>query len=153
MKNNPVTLKDVKVADEIFGRQPSIIKGRNKRKMPQRVVEDFLDIPNEIVVRNQDLVLCVDCLHINSCLFLTSIDRTIKFRTCVPIYHKTIKEYKRALQQIIKKYNVAGFRVSKLHADNEFKPLMEPLEGELNLKRIFAMQMIVYRKLKETTNL
>ena len=145
VKNNPVTLKDVKVADEIFGRQPSIIKGRNKRKTPQRVVEDFSDTPNELVVRNQDLVLCVDCLHINSCLFLTSIDRTI--------YDTTIKEYKRALQQIIKKYNVAGFRVSKLHADNEFKPLMEPLEGELNLKRIFAMQMIVYRKLKETTNL
>jgi len=128
VKNNPFTLKDVKVADEIFGQQPSVIKGRNKRKTP-RVVENHLEIPNEIVVRNQDLVLCVDCLHINSYLFPTSIDKTIKFRACVPIYDTTTKEYKRAMQQIIKKYNVAGFRVSKLHADNEFKPLTEPLEG------------------------
>ena len=133
VKNNPVTLKDVRVGDENFDLQPSVIKGRNKRKTPERVVENYLEIPNEIVVRNQDLVLCVDYLHMNSCLFLTSIDKTIKFRTCVPIYDTTTKEYKRALQQIIKKYNVAGFRVSKLHADNEFKPLTEPLEGELDL--------------------
>jgi len=129
VKNNHVTSRNVKVADEIFGLQSSLIKGRNKSS-----VENYLEIPNEIVVRKQDLVLCVDCLHIDSCLFLTSIDKTIKFRTCVPMYDTITNEYKRALQQIIKKYNVAGFRVSKLNADNEFKPL----EGEIDLKMNFC---------------
>jgi len=59
VKNNPVTLKNVKVADEIFGLKPSVVKGRNKRKTPERVVFDYLEIPNEIVARNRRRILFV----------------------------------------------------------------------------------------------
>ena len=45
IKINPVTIENVKVANEIFGLQPSVVKGRIFRETPERVIDDHIEIP------------------------------------------------------------------------------------------------------------
>ena len=72
-------------------------------------------------------------VYINRECFLHTVDRTIKEPSCVTLgtYSKgeapTSEILYKGLDEVIRKYNRADVRISVIHADNEFRPLLESL--------------------------
>ena len=57
IKNCPVTVEDIEIGEKIFGPDVSTLKVRTTRKRPKLVVDDFIEIPRELIDNNQELIL------------------------------------------------------------------------------------------------
>ena len=49
IKNNPVTTEDLDIAKKIFGPDISSLKGKTTRRKPVPVIEDYIEIPRELI--------------------------------------------------------------------------------------------------------
>ena len=93
IQNCLVTVEDVTIADKIYGPDISSLKGKSMRRKPKPVKKDTIEIPKELIAKNHDIDLCIDTMFMNECGMLTAIDKTIKFRSLVPMNTKQNKEY------------------------------------------------------------
>ena len=101
IKNCPVTPEDVDIAEKIFGKDVATLKGKSKNPRPLPVIYDNVEIPPEIKEQHRNLKLCLDMMFVNQLPFLTSIDSTIKFRSCVPLNNQKAEEIYRALDDVL----------------------------------------------------
>ena len=81
------------IADKIYGPDISSLKGKSTRRKPKPVKKDTIEIPKELITKNHDIDLCIDTMFMNECGMLTAIDKTVKFRSLVPMNTKQNKEY------------------------------------------------------------
>ena len=77
--------------------------------------------------------LCIDGMKINGMKingvpFLTTITRNIMYRTAEWIPKQTSQAYRSVLDNIFSVYNKAGIKITTIHCDNEFRPLMQELQ-------------------------
>ena len=100
--NCPITTKDVDNAEKIFGKDISTLKGKSTRPKPTTVVDDYVDIPAEIMENNGNIELCMDIMFINELPFLTTIDRQVKFRSLVPMDSRTSVESFKRIDMILR---------------------------------------------------
>ena len=133
VKNNPVTTADADIAEKVFGPDVGALKGKSTRKRPVPVLEDLVAIPRELIERHQDLTLCMDVMYVCGLPMFTCIDRSPKYRACVPLNNRSADELYRALDVVLRRYNQAGFEVKTIHCDNEFKPLMNKVYDDLKV--------------------
>ena len=98
----------------------SALKGKSTRQNPSQVLDNWIEIPEELHEIYYDLVLCVDLMFVNSVPFLTAIDHTIRYRSVVPLENRTKDQLHKALDVILRMYNEAGYRIRKIHTNNEF---------------------------------
>jgi hypothetical protein len=89
IKNCPVTTEDVNIAEKIFGKDMSSLKGKSTRRSPPVVREDAIKIPGKLVAQHKEIDLCIDIMYVNECGFMTTIDQTIKFRSTMTIANCT----------------------------------------------------------------
>jgi hypothetical protein len=136
--NCPITTEDVDIAEKIFGPSMSSLKGKSTRRSPKPVRADVIEIPRELVEKHRNVELCMDTMFINSEGMLTAIDRTIKFRSLVPIDSKQKDEYYRALDVILRKYNSAGFMIKMIHCDGEYRSMMDDVKDNLDVEMNYA---------------
>jgi hypothetical protein len=138
IQNCPVTVEDVNISEKIFGPDISSFKGKSTRRKPKPVRSDLIEIPKEIITKHHNIDLCMDGIYVNECGMLTAIDQTIKFRSLVPMNTKQHVEYYRALNQILRHYNRAGFVIRTIHCDREFRGMMEKVEDDLDVNMNFT---------------
>ena len=55
--NYPVTFEYIEISEKIFGTDVYTLKGRTIRRRPIVVVDDFIEIPRELIEKNQELML------------------------------------------------------------------------------------------------
>ena len=138
IKNCPVTMEDIDIAEAIYGKDIGNIKGKTVRNRPTPVVKDYINIPKELMMKHEDITLCIDILYINEMPFLATISRNIKYRTIQWLPTRTAKDYRSALDIIFRQYNKAGFRIATIHCDNEFRPIMDDIKDELSIDMNYA---------------
>jgi hypothetical protein len=80
----------------------------------------------------------MDAMDMNECGMLSTIDQTIKFRSLVPMNTKQHAEYYRALDQILRNYNLARFAIRTIHFDGEFRGMMEKVKDNLDVDMNFT---------------
>jgi hypothetical protein len=81
IRNVPVTLDNIKLAEQIFGTDIGALKGKTTRAKPAPVVSDYINIPSKLFNNHQEVVLCMDGMSINGLPFLTTVSRNIMYRT------------------------------------------------------------------------
>ena len=133
IKNCPVVLDDVINAEKIFGPALSTLKGKSTRRKPKPVLKDEIEIPEELKNLPRDLELCMDVMYINQQPMLTTIDKSIRFRGIVPLNSTSHDEYYQALDQVLRFYNKAGYKIDKIYCDGEFKSMMDKVADDLNV--------------------
>jgi hypothetical protein len=109
------------------------LKGKTTRQKPAPVVLDYIEIPEELITNHNNAVLCIDGMKINGVPFLTTILRNIMYRTAAWIPSQTSKAYRSVLDNIFSIYNKAGIKITTIHCDNEFRPLMQELQDKVTM--------------------
>jgi hypothetical protein len=138
IKNCPVTVEDVNIADKIFGPDMSSLKGKSVRQKPKPVRKDLIEIPKELIEQHKDIELCMDTMYVNECGMLTAIDKTLKYRSLVPMDTKQHDEYYRAIEEILRQYNNAGFIIKTIHCDGEYRGMMDKVKDNLDVTMNFT---------------
>ena len=47
VRNNPVTEQDMIMAEDVFGKDPSYLKGKTTKRTPKAVIDDTIAVPRE----------------------------------------------------------------------------------------------------------
>jgi hypothetical protein len=138
--NNPVTTitEDIEIAEEIFGPDIGLLKGKTTRRKPMPVVNDYIDIPQELTIKQQNVILYIDGMKVNGLSFLTTISKNNCYQTAQFIASKLISLYQDALKEVIQVYNKAGFKIVQIRADNKFRPLKDVMLNHFGIKMNFA---------------
>ena len=127
ISNNPVTTEDINVAERIFGPDIGALKGKTTRKKPIKVIDDHIEIPKELIASQHAITLCIDIMNVNGLQFVTTISKNLRYRTAQFISSRSPREYAKVIKEVIAMYRKAGFQVTHIYCDNEFKPLMTHL--------------------------
>ena len=138
INNCPITTRDVDNAEKIFGKDISTLKGKSTRPKPTTVIDDYVDIPTEIMENNREVELCMDIMYINDLPFLTTIDRQIKFRSLVPMDSRTSVESFKRIDMVLRHYNQGGFTIRKIYCDGEFRSMMDKVTDEMGIEMNYA---------------
>jgi len=138
IKNCPVTIEDVTIAEKIFGPDIGSLKGKSTRSRPQPVKEDLIEIPRELTEQHQDLTLCLDIMFVSGMPMLTGIDRSIRFRSLIALDSRSESSICQGIDSIVRLYHNAGFGIKYINCDQEFRPMMETIANEHNITMNYA---------------
>ena len=72
------------------------------------MVADEVMIPSELLMKHRQIELCMDTMFVKKQPFLTSIDKSVRFHSLVPLKSRSGEEYLQALQLIMRHYNKGG---------------------------------------------
>ena len=103
--NCPVTVEDITVAKDIWGKDISYLKGKTTRSRPTPVQYDSIKIPAELKSKHREVMLCMDTIYINKLPFLTTIGILLYYCTCTAIENGTGDKYYQALDKVLRVYN------------------------------------------------
>ena len=134
IKDCPVTTEDVNLAERIYGPDVGSLKGKSTRQKPLPVRNDLVEIPPEILEPHKEVTLCVDIMFLNGMPLLTSIDTGIRYRALQPLDSRSDTAIYTAIDKIFRLYTKAGIRIKCIHADGEFKSLMDNIADELDIE-------------------
>ena len=79
----------------------------------------------------------MDVMFIQGLPVLTGIDDIFKFRTAIWMPDRSFKEFYIAVDKITRTYNSKGYRISRVDYDREFKPMMDPVNDDMDLKMFY----------------
>ena len=134
IKNCPVTIADINRAERIFVRDVGNIKGRTTRKAPERIRVDKIEIPRELIHQADNFTLFVDIFYVNNLPMLTTIDSPVRYRALVCLDDRTADTIYAAILLVMSTYRAAGFRITRIECDNEFRPLVKMFQQDEQFK-------------------
>lgn len=127
LRNCDITEQDFVNARAIFGPDVPSLKAKTVRKKADHVDMKMRPIPETIMARHKQVVICFDVMHINNIPFAVSISRAIKFATAEALQNREADSLLSSVKGIKMTYARRGFVVTKMAADNEFAVLDAPL--------------------------
>jgi hypothetical protein len=108
ISNNPVTTEDIEIAERIFGPDIGSLKGKTTRHRPAPVINDYVEVPQELLDNHHNIILCIDTIKINNIPFLTTVSRNLQYRTAQPISKLLKKCYECIIERV---FTLAKFSV------------------------------------------
>ena len=138
IRDNPVTIQDCEIATSIYGPDVASLKGKLTRRKPDPVNQTLIEMPEQFMERQGDVTLAIDTMFIAGDAYLTSYARNLKYRTCCFIPDREVSSYWTALDTIFTLYNAQGYNITEIHADQEFKPVLNPIKHDLNIRVVYA---------------
>ena len=136
--NCPVTVEDINIAEKVYGLDIGSLKGKTiqTKLLPQ--TKDYVEIPKELIETQQNVELAIDTMKVNKIPFLTTISKNIMYRMAHPMLMQMAEAYRSALDEVFHMYNHAGFHITSIQADQEFKPLLNPIKDDLGIQMKYA---------------
>ena len=83
---------------------------------------------------DKDLELAIDIFYINTQTYLTTIYRSLTFKATVPIATREHDDICEVLDVVFRHYNDDGYNIVQIHADKEFKSLLDRCHEDLDFK-------------------
>ena len=109
--NCPMTASVVVRADKIYGQDILSLKGKITRTKPKPLVIDYLVMPKNILENNKKITLSIDIMFVNKIMFITTINRHIKFTTVEAIQKRIKLQLSESIKNVIAFYTQRGFKV------------------------------------------
>ena len=81
--------------------------------------KDLIEIPKELILKHHNVEPCMDAMCMNEWDMLTAIDRTIKHQSLMPAQTRHHEERCRALDEILRHCDSAGFVITEMRCDGE----------------------------------
>ena len=106
VKDNEITLKDIDIAENAYGPDIGIIKGKTTRRNKNKSENDMIEMPEELISENRYLKISVNTINVNGLTFFTSISHELYYRTAqyIPNTKKlNLSTMSRTTYQIIQK--------------------------------------------------
>ena len=133
IRNCPVTVDDINIAEDIFGKDIAYLKGKTTRTTPKAVIKDKIKIPREIYERHNEITLHMDTIYINGMAFLTSIGYPICYRMCTPLPSTTHTDYYKIIDKALRTYNKGGFTIKYIYCDGKYRGMMDRICDDLHI--------------------
>ena len=127
IRNCPVTEEDIKIAEKVFGKDITTLKGKSVRTKPVPVVTDYVSVPKALMKKHRNVELCADIMFIQGLPFLTTISKKIKYRTIEWLKDRSKESLLAAFDTVFQIYNKAGFQIAKLFVNPEFRVLEDEM--------------------------
>ena len=70
IKNCPVTVANITLAEKIYGKDIATLKGKLKRTTPLPIINNTIAISKELIEHQKNVDLCFDLMHVNGLAFL-----------------------------------------------------------------------------------
>ena len=132
IRDCPVSVEDMKLAEKAFGKDVAVLKGKRTRPHPPVVrKDDIVDLPSELQLRSVDIAM--DVVYVEDQAFLNAVDRSAKFKSlaCLGTSKKvTADQLLQGIRQVVHHYKKQNIDVDFLHLDNEFKSFKLKIEKE-----------------------
>ena len=133
-KDCNITEKAIDHAHAIYGKDTSTLKGKSTRITPKKLVDDWIEIPRELKLHNHKIELCIDHMFVNNAILLTCVDTTITRRGCKAVPNTTKESMFTGVDTFLRLYNKGGFKVTKIHCDNEFIPITNEMMDVMDVQ-------------------
>ncbi|CAJ1940932.1 unnamed protein product [Cylindrotheca closterium] len=133
IKDCPITDEAINHAKAIFGPDASTLKGKSTRPTLEKTHNDFFSPPEELYQHNRTIAVCIDPMEIGDAKFLTCIDTTVRYRSCIPIQNLKTDPVFDALDKIFRRYNKAGFHVKTIKCDRAFISLTDDMLDDMGV--------------------
>jgi hypothetical protein len=125
----PITKADIDVAQMIWGKDVAALKGKTVRTKAPAVKGVTLKVPKEFMNFHKEVFLTVDLFYVNKIIFFLTLSRKIDFTAVNHLKTRTARDMFAAFKEVYKFYLQRGFRITEVHADNEFGPLRALITG------------------------
>ena len=135
--NCPVRLDDARNMLQVYGRHVQTMRGRSTRRRRNHVPSNAsIPLPASILEAQQNITLCADLFFVDGLTFLLTVSRNIRFITVHALNRRSMtRDVLPKLDTVFNTYRARGFRITALHADNEFRPLvpilLQPSHGHV----------------------
>ena len=126
--DNLVTKSDVKMMECLFGPDIPTIKGKTTRQCPHQLVSNVVSTPHELCDAQCNVCLYIDIMYINGMPFLTTISKNIMYCTAMWVADHTAPTITSLVESTLKLNQRAGFQVTEVCTDCEFKPELQVLQ-------------------------
>ena len=93
---------------------------KSKIDLKDKVVED---VPSEVMNEYKDVHLDIDIMFVNGVAFLTAIARHLRMIHARAILNRKHNRLKDSITAIKAAYEKRGFKIKRIHGNNEFAPL------------------------------
>ena len=99
IKNNIVTTQDVNLASKAYGPNMSTIKVKTTGNKPTQVANNMIKILDKLLEVQQDVVLSIDRVVVNSLNVCTSIIHEIYYRTAQYVQQPVAEIYRKLMDE------------------------------------------------------
>jgi hypothetical protein len=131
IKDCPVTIQDIDVALNIWGRNIAALNGKTTRRNTILVARDYVKVPLELMKLHKDVFLRTDIFFVNKNQFFLTLSRKITFTAVNHLTDHTVPQIFKAFKEINQYYLQRGFHITVVQADGEFAPLKPLIESAL----------------------
>ena len=133
IRNNPVVSEDIRIMKEIYGDYNVFaLKGKATRSKPKVVRRDYINVPKELKLKFENIELCIDIMYVQGLAFLVGVSKHIHLFTVKWIPNRKKLTLAEAIDETLRIYNKAGFLITDVHCDTEFKCLEKEMSDDEN---------------------
>ena len=129
----PITITDIEIAEDIFGKDIHALKGKTVRKAPVRVEINMIAMPEKILKLHQNITMGIDFMFVNGIPFFIMVSSKIKFITVECVASMSLQTVLKCFESLLKFYNSQGFIIENLMGNDQFELLNPTLEEEYNI--------------------
>jgi len=108
-------------AEDMFGPDIHMMKGKTTRSEPPPIVEDHVEVPTEISSEHHSVVMGADFFFMDGLRFFGSVSRVMKGHTVELVDNGSADSITECIENIVGTHNSRGFKMQILCVDPEFK--------------------------------
>jgi hypothetical protein len=123
IKDCPVTVKDIDVAQKIWGKNIAALKGKTTRSKSITVARDYVKVPMELMKLHKEVFLKTDIFFVNKIPFFLTLSQKICFTAVNHLADRTVLQIFKSFKEMYQYYLQRGFHIKTVHADGKFAPL------------------------------
>jgi hypothetical protein len=117
IKDCPVTVQYVDVAQKIWGKNIAVLKGKTTRSKSIPVARDYVKVPMELMKLHKEAFLKKDIFFVNKMSFFLTLSRKICFTAVNNLADRTVPQIFKAFKAMYHYYLQRGFHIKTVHAD------------------------------------